>query len=454
MDISKNNNPFSWSVCEYLKYKWGVAFLLLLPLNLTITLNEYNIQYSNPHLSKMNSLSTNSNAEWLSAWQYRYMFTFEKPPEAGTNFNLPFYINYNWQGCGQYATGTVDYGINALCQPDFDDIRFTAADGFTLLDYWCERSVLSDYAIFWVEISADFADDVSIFLYYGNNQADTISNGNATFVLFDDFERPNSTLVGNGWNEDEGGGEASIENGMLKIEQYEDRFCHIEKDAPQLTEFTVHTRLIPDPDEGPAISSHNYWSAGVIAYWGTYSWYRTGRSYDHLMASIKINASIDTRGSEQDLQYYPREIDLRIVSTGDEIGSQYSSSDGKVFQYFDNWGSPATFMEPPKLIILGRGYSDNQEFNNNADLDNSRAESDSIRTTYFEHVFVRKYASDTTWIKEFGEQETNTNFSTNNPSGPILTNIPFWAGSICIVSIILVVIVLVKRQPEKSMPPS
>ncbi|MDD5071471.1 MAG: DUF2341 domain-containing protein [Patescibacteria group bacterium] len=82
-----------------------------------------------------------------------------------------------------------DVTCSGNCQSDFDDVRFTASDGVTLLDYWRESYVASTDSIFWVEIPSLSAEATStIYMYYGNGAVSTTSNGDNTFRFFDDFE--------------------------------------------------------------------------------------------------------------------------------------------------------------------------------------------------------------------------------------------------------------------------
>jgi len=76
------------------------------------------------------------------------------------------------------------------CRTDFGDIRFTKSDKVTQLNYWIEEKVDGDYAIFWVKLDNIPAspNSVTIYLYYGNPSATTTSNGDDTFIFFDDFE--------------------------------------------------------------------------------------------------------------------------------------------------------------------------------------------------------------------------------------------------------------------------
>jgi hypothetical protein len=77
--------------------------------------------------------------------------------------------------------------IQALYQAkarlDYGDIRFTDSDGSTLLNYWQEAD-----GRFWVKVpSIPASSTKTIYVYYGNPSATSLSNGDATFEFFDDF---------------------------------------------------------------------------------------------------------------------------------------------------------------------------------------------------------------------------------------------------------------------------
>lgn len=94
---------------------------------------------------------------------------------------------------GQVATDTYYFTnipagvyLSSHSQTDFDDIRFTGADGATLLDYWLSSKTDSDVA--WVWVQNDATPSATVYIYYGNVGASTASNGVNTFIKFDDFE--------------------------------------------------------------------------------------------------------------------------------------------------------------------------------------------------------------------------------------------------------------------------
>ncbi len=119
---------------------------------------------------------------WLSGWSHRTSHEILATPGAGTDYQVRIVAEY---GNGT-SSGDTAY-CNFACQPDFDDIRFTADDGITLLDYWRESYYDSDNATFWVKISDNLLFDAWVYMYYGNSTCSTTSNGTATFIFFDDF---------------------------------------------------------------------------------------------------------------------------------------------------------------------------------------------------------------------------------------------------------------------------
>lgn len=79
--------------------------------------------------------------------------------------------------------------LGGNCRTDFADVRFR--QGVTELDYWIEKKVDSNYAIFWVEVPTIPADpdSATIYIYYGRaGVTTTTSSIYDTFPVGDDFE--------------------------------------------------------------------------------------------------------------------------------------------------------------------------------------------------------------------------------------------------------------------------
>ena len=110
-------------------------------------------------------------ASWYDAtFQYRQNVTITGSTGAGTDYQV-----------------RIDVSYASDMQDDFDDILFTEADEITPLDFWRESYIANTSAVFWVEVTADLGTDQLIWMYYGNSTASTTSDGEATFLLFDDF---------------------------------------------------------------------------------------------------------------------------------------------------------------------------------------------------------------------------------------------------------------------------
>jgi hypothetical protein len=123
------------------------------------------------------------NTNWLSGWSYRKSHVINSASGAGTGYQVKITVHYN--------TGTDTGGdvyLNSHSKTDFSDIRFTNNAGDTLLGYWLEQKTDSNNAIFWVKVNDDLSSSpATIYVYYGNSGASSASNGDSTFLFFDDF---------------------------------------------------------------------------------------------------------------------------------------------------------------------------------------------------------------------------------------------------------------------------
>ena len=84
----------------------------------------------------------------------------------------------------------VDYDSDM--QADFDDLRFTASDGTTLLSHWTGSTTDSATAEVWVKVPSLTAEETTVvYMYYNNPSATTTSSSTSVFVAADDFEDDN-----------------------------------------------------------------------------------------------------------------------------------------------------------------------------------------------------------------------------------------------------------------------
>lgn len=79
-------------------------------------------------------------------------------------------------------------------QPDFDDLRFTDVSGTNTIPFFVASSTNSTAAEVWVKIpSLPASDSTTIYMYYKNDSAVSVSSSTETFIAADDFENGNVT---------------------------------------------------------------------------------------------------------------------------------------------------------------------------------------------------------------------------------------------------------------------
>lgn len=101
---------------------------------------------------------------------------------------------------GSLIDGGGNVSLNTKSQLDFDDIRFTKADGTTPLDYWLEAKIDNGYADVWIEFDSIPASPSTINFYVYYNYPSATDGGNGEGINFgDDF---NDNLINtNLWEE-------------------------------------------------------------------------------------------------------------------------------------------------------------------------------------------------------------------------------------------------------------
>lgn len=115
---------------------------------------------------------------WLTGWPYRRSITItERSGSDLTDYQVKIELN----------SSNFDF---SKANADGSDIRFAADDGTTLLPYWIEEwDSVNQTAKIWVKIPGLLANSsITIYMYYGNPDAQSESDGEAVFDFFDDFE--------------------------------------------------------------------------------------------------------------------------------------------------------------------------------------------------------------------------------------------------------------------------
>ncbi len=106
---------------------------------------------------------------WNSSWGYNKPITITSTKSL-TDYQMNINVSYD-----------------SHMQTNFNDIRFTTQNGTTSLSYWIESKIDSSWASVWVKVPTLSVGSNTIYLYYGNPSVSSASNGNTTFILFDDF---------------------------------------------------------------------------------------------------------------------------------------------------------------------------------------------------------------------------------------------------------------------------
>lgn len=130
-------------------------------------------------------------------------FTRRKPINITTSetaSNYPLYINVSY---------------DPDMQTDFDDIRFSDESG-TILAYYLDEKVDGSWATFYVKLPT--LDNETIYMYYGNPDAVSESNGENVFTFFEDGEdgiitTSLSTWTGGSGTVTESGGVVNVDSG-------------------------------------------------------------------------------------------------------------------------------------------------------------------------------------------------------------------------------------------------
>jgi len=150
---------------------------------------------------------TSTPTPWLSGYSYRKAITVNN---AIADYQMRLIVN---KGSGTDSGSTVYLQNYALSWTGTvpNDLRFTSADQTSQLNYWIESSD-TNTATVWVKNSNPASS--TIYIYYGKASDVTTSNGNSTFIFFDDFT--GTTINTTKWTKVDVGGYIS-QNGVLTI---------------------------------------------------------------------------------------------------------------------------------------------------------------------------------------------------------------------------------------------
>lgn len=120
---------------------------------------------------------------------------------AGTNYQIKLEVGESAGSGGadfHLAGRTSDF---PSAKDDGGDLKFTDSTGATLLDFWVEAvsgSGPNRTATIWVEVAADLGTNKDIRCYFNDSGASNLSDGDSTFLFFDDFKA--GSLDGAKWD--------------------------------------------------------------------------------------------------------------------------------------------------------------------------------------------------------------------------------------------------------------
>lgn len=150
--------------------------------------------------SSTTTSTTTYVGNWLTLWSYRKSVTIVRESGAATDYQMKVLVGE--------SSGSVGANVHCegKCQPSFNDIRFTTADGHTLQSYWIESitgTTPNQVATIWVKINSVSASPTTFYMYYGNATVPAGSSGSDTFPFFDNFERgADGDAIGGVWTAD------------------------------------------------------------------------------------------------------------------------------------------------------------------------------------------------------------------------------------------------------------
>ncbi len=155
-----------------------------------------------PDQSRVLLYTTTNSGTWYQKTHEVYLTSPIIPqPVDLADYQIKLTVNY---GNGTSAGDNVQ--LNGQCKPDFSDVRFTwyneTLNSEVECPYWIEQLTPGSQAVFWVKIPKIPSTGTStLYIYYGNSDAATTSNGDATFDFFDDFSGDLNkwTVLGGSW---------------------------------------------------------------------------------------------------------------------------------------------------------------------------------------------------------------------------------------------------------------
>ena len=313
-------------------------------------------------------LSTFGSSQ-LSGFKFRKLL-YVSNPSGKELFNYQLKIKVGESP----GTAFCDVHCGGNIPADFQDIRFTATDGETLLAHYLEEiagAAPNRIATFYVKVPQLPAEGLSLYLYYGNSDAEDLSNPEDVFDFFDDFSSPVIPAQAGIQKWEITQGTATVSDAQLKLDgaevlssdyQIKDGIIEYRAKAGAGNEI----RLILRSEEEDVLESANQ-----IAYSSSYE------GAEHCIAVGDIVKANQAQAIPSGVTY-----DYRIILQGTNLTFQRYS------QNYEQLQAEVTYKDTGGLTSGNIGLK-----------------AGAGCTSYFDRVRVRKFAAAEPVVSSSGEEE-------------------------------------------------
>ena len=158
-----------------------------IPKIILIVVLFFSWNFNSVDLNFRTEIQAESSSNWYDAdWNYRKPINISGSPSVLADFQVSM---------------TVDTAVlmsDGKMSLDCGDFRFTDSDGKTELNYWIESGCNSPDTKIWVKVPFISISGTTIYMYYGNSSAQSVSKGEKTFEFFDDFKDGSDKWIGSG----------------------------------------------------------------------------------------------------------------------------------------------------------------------------------------------------------------------------------------------------------------
>jgi len=299
---------------------------------------------------------------WLTGWNYRKKIIINPAAGAGTNYTIR--IDGFYEFGDDYINNSISPAVAYIyfdqkSLPDFGDVRFTASDGMTELDFWIEDNLTASSMIHFADngrsIPVYTASYPSVLFYSGTYNRTYFTwqaedNSPDPYITYWDHDTnnfgPQVKVYENIWTVDDAhGGPAIAIDGSGYIHvffgSHNSDQKHAKSDSPEdITSFTLQTDPVSDVASYPHPIMH---SNGSL-----YLFYRVQSGNYHRFGYKKSDDGGLTWGAEKiiiDMSYpyssyvrmmerYNNEIHL-VLNYYDEDSSEYRNIYHMIFNITD-----------------------------------------------------------------------------------------------------------------------